>query len=171
MALFSKNWKQLIVSLGEPHVIEYLDRKFGGRSRTTPVFKVNDQNGGVEIGGVSQPGIPTITYGGTAGAPTVTFQMKNANNVNLSQKSRLAVWLSATAGGTPVGVDTTSLTTTFTAGVVALTKLAQLDFDIITDAAGKLTAVLTDADGATTRYVNVQIGNKVYTSKAITSPA
>jgi hypothetical protein len=170
MALFSKNWKNLIVSLGEPHIIEFLDRKYGGRSRTTPVFKVNDENGGVEIGGVSQAGVPTITYGGSAGAPTITFQMKNANGVNLSQKSRLAVWVSATAGGTPVGTDTTGLTTTFTAGVIALTKLAQLDFDIITDATGKLTAVLTDAAGATTRYVNVQIGNKVYSSKAIISP-
>jgi hypothetical protein len=166
---FNKNWKQFIVSLGEPFQIEYLNRKFNNRSRV--VFKVNGDTGSVEIGGVAQQGAPTFAYGGTAGAPTVTVQLKDAAGNNLSRKSRVDVWLSATAGGTPVGVDTTGLTTTFTTGVVALTKLAELDFDIITAATGALVAVLTDAAGATTRYVNVQVDGKVYSSKAITSPA
>lgn len=173
---FVKNWKQFIVSLGEPFQIEFLDRKYGGRSRTdrsgqpNPVFKVSDVDGGVFVGGRELRGVPTFTYGGTAGAPSVSVQVRDAGGSKLTQKSRVNVWLSATAGGTPIGVDTTGLTTTFTVGVIALTKLANLDFEIILSSTGALTTVLTDAAGATTRFVNVEIDGKVYTSKAIISP-
>lgn len=166
---FEKNWTQWIVTKGEPLKVHFLNRIFGNRKRL--VFQVNDVTGNVEIGGVVQHGAPTFTYGGTAGAPTITVQMKDSAGNNLSQKSRLNVWVSATAGATPIDTDVTGLTTTFTTGSIALTKLANLDFDIITAATGKLTAVLTDAAGATTRFVNVQIGNKVYSSKAIITPA
>jgi len=174
---FMKNWKQIIVSLGEPFQIEFLDRRYGGRSRTNrsgtavPVFKINDTTGSVEVGGVALEGAPTFTYGGTAGAPTITAQLRDAAGNKLARKSRLAVWVSATAGGTPIGTDVTGLTTTFTTGVIALTKLANLDFDIITSSTGTLTAVLTDAAGLTTRFVNVQVGERVYSSKAIITPA
>lgn len=71
MALFSKNWKQLIVSLGEPFQIEYLDRKFGGRSKV--VFKVDDAAGVVTVPGtLSVTGASTFT--GQAKLPASSFR-------------------------------------------------------------------------------------------------
>lgn len=162
---FSKNWQQWVVSLGEPFVIKYLNRAYGGRSPTRDAFKV-DEDGSVLVGGRELGGIPTLVVGGTAASRTVTIQLKDAAGNNLSQKSRLAVWLSATAGAGP-DADTTGLTTTISTGVTAQTKTANLDFDAITTAAGKIVVTVADAAGAQTRYVNVQIDGKVYTSPAV----
>ncbi len=163
---FAKNWKQFIVSKGEPFLIEFLDRKYGGRSPTRAAFKI-DEDGSVLVGGRELAGIPSIIVGGTAASRTVTIQLKDAVGSNLSQKSRLAVWVSDTAGGTPIGADTTGLTTTVTTGVLALTKLANLDFDVISTAGGQIVMTVADAAGAQTRYVNVQVNDKVYSSGAV----
>lgn len=71
---FSKNWKQLIVSKGEPFQIEYLDRKFNGRSRV--VFKINDDTGAVEVNGVELTGTQNI-----AGAVVATGNVTSAGTV------------------------------------------------------------------------------------------
>jgi hypothetical protein len=57
---FSKNWKQWIVSLGEPFQIEYLTRKFGGRSKT--VFKVLDADGTVDMSGSPLAKLPAASF-------------------------------------------------------------------------------------------------------------
>jgi len=167
MALFQKNWRQWVVSLGEPFLVQVLDRKFGGRMRD--VFKI-DEDGSVLVGGRELLGNPVFSYAGTAGAPIVNIQIKDAAGNNIAQRNRCSVWVSATAGGTPIGTDTTGLTTSVSTGTLALTKLANLDLDVITTAGGALGLTLTDAAGATTRFVNIQIGDKTYSSKAIISP-
>ncbi len=54
---FNKNWKQFVVSKGEPFKIEYLDRKFGGRATT--VFEVTE-DGDVEVNGHVMDGTQNI---------------------------------------------------------------------------------------------------------------
>jgi hypothetical protein len=54
-----KNWKQYIVSQGEPFQIEFLDRKFGKRSKV--VFKVSDADGTVTVNGAKMTGSQNIT--------------------------------------------------------------------------------------------------------------
>jgi hypothetical protein len=232
---FQKNWKQFIVSKGEPFQIEYLDRKFGGRPET--VFEVTEDgvvlvNGQVmdgsqnitgsltasttitgadlvatddltvgddaAIGGdlavtgtttltgaVSLPNntvtgddladalaaqIPmtaTLTVGGVAATRTVTIQVKDAGGTNMALVGRYDVWVSASAKGTPIGTSTTGLTTSFTTGTLALTKLANLDFEVLSDASGVIVAQLADAAGGETRYVNIAINGVVYASAAV----
>jgi hypothetical protein len=121
--------------------------------------------------GALVPATATLTLGGSAGAPTVTIQLKDARGTNIALPTRVSVWVSATAKGTPIGTSTTGLTTTFTTGVLALTKLANLDFDLISDTSGVVVAVLTDAAGAETRFVNVAVNGTVFASAAVISPA
>jgi hypothetical protein len=217
---FNKNWKQFIVSKGEPFQIEYLTRAFGGRSRV--VFKVNDTDGsvtvngremngsqnitgslttstGVNVGGnlavtgtsaftdaVTLPAntvtganlatalaaqIPmtaTLSVGALVGdGRTVTIQVKDAGGVNMALVGRYDVWVSATAKGTPIGTSTTGLTTTIPSGTLALTKLANLDFEILSTAAGALSVLVTDTNGTETRFVNIAVNGVVYASGAV----
>lgn len=168
---YSKNWKQWLVSKGEPFKIEYQSRKYRGATATA--FEVTE-DGSVKVGGLQlTDGAPSISVGvlgaGVANAVDVTVQLKAASGENLLKSCRVQVWVSATAKATPIGTDTTGLTTSFTTGTVALTKLANLDFDVITDANGKLVCRVLDAAGATTRYVNVAINNVIYASTAVTT--
>lgn len=59
MSLFSKNWKQFIVSQGEPFQIEFLDRTFNKRSKV--VFLVSDVDGTVTVNGAKMTGSQNIT--------------------------------------------------------------------------------------------------------------
>ena len=230
---FSKNWKQLVVSKGEPFQIEYLDRKFGGRPRV--VFKINDDTGVVEVDGVELTGdqnvvgaivattsieagtdltvgddadiggdltvagdtdlsagavtlpadtvtaaqladaltaqIPltaTLTVGALVGdGREVAIQVFDANGVEMAIAGRYSVWLSDTSKGSPIGQVTTGLTTTITDGVLALTKLANMDYEIISNADGTLAVTVTDTDGTQTRYLMISVNGAVYASAAI----
>jgi hypothetical protein len=235
---FSKNWKQLVVSKGEPFQIEYLDRKFGGRSRV--VFKINDDTGVVEVDGVELTGdqnvagsivatvditaggdliatddltvgddatvggdlavtgasaftgavtlpantvtganladalaaqIPmtaTLTVGALVGdGREVTIQVKDAGGTNMAIAGRYSVWLSDTSKGSPIGQVTTGLTTTITDGDLALTKLANMDYEIISNADGTLAVTVTDTNGTQTRYLMISVNGAIYASAAI----
>lgn len=222
---FNKNWKQFIVSKGEPFQIEYLERKFGGRSRV--VFKVDDETGELTVNGrllagnqnftgdmtvdgdiaadnltldenlvvtgtsaftgaVTLPAdtvtaaqldtaltaqIPmtaTLTVGALVGdGRTVTIQVKDAAGTNMALVGRYDVWLSTAAKGSPIGTSTTGLTTTIPAGTLALTKLPNLDFEILSTAAGALSVLVTDTNGTETRFVNIAVNGVVYASAAV----
>lgn len=111
---------------------------------------------------------PVMTVAAKVGdGVAVTVQVKDFNGVAVAGYHRLSVWLSDTANGSPIGQVTTGLTTTFTTGTLALTKLANMDFDILTDSAGKFVIVVTDTNGTQTRYVNVAMNGKVYVSGAV----
>jgi hypothetical protein len=99
----------------------------------------------------------------------VTIQLKDAAGTNMALACRISVWLSDSAKGTPVGAGTTGLTTTFTTGTIALTKLSNLDFDVISDGSGVIVCRVTDTNGTETRYVNVAVNGVVYASAAVTS--
>jgi len=239
---FSKNWKQLVVSKGEPFQIEYLDRKFGGRPEV--VFEVTE-DGVVQVNGQVMDGDQNITgsltasttitaadlvatddltVGGDAaitGALTtddleatgtvdlsaatvtlpddsvtaaqleaaltaqipmtaeltvgalvgdgreVTIQVLDANGVAMALAGRYSVWLSDTSKGSPIGQVTTGLTTTITDGVLALTKLANMDFEILSNADGTLAVTVTDTNGTQTRYLMISVNGAIYASAAI----
>lgn len=170
MALFSKNWFGHQVNQGEPLIVDWLDRKFG--KRKVEAFKIDGDTGQVTINKAQITGAaPLITVGvlgaGAANSIDVTIQMRDISGVALSKFCRVAVWVTDTttnATKTPVGTDTTGLTTAFPTGTLALTKLANLDFDVITNSKGKVVCRLTDAAGAQTRFVNIEVGGVVYTS-------
>ncbi len=245
---FNKNWKQFIVSEGEPFQIEHTSRAFGNRSRV--VFKVDGDTGVVTVNGARLAGSQNFTgdlditgdFGGAnatltaavtaadliatddltvgddaaiggdlavTGASaftgavtlpadtvtganladalaaqipmtatfsvgalvgdgrTVTVQLKDAGGSDMASVCRVSAWLSDTAKGTPIGQVTTGLTTTVPAGTVALIKLANMDYDILSTALGAFQVLVTDTNGTQTRYLNVSVNGVVYASAAI----
>ena len=145
---FSKNWKQLIVSKGEPFQIEYLDRKFNGRSRV--VFKINDDTGAVEVNGVALTGTQNV-----AGDVVATGNVTSAGTVQGATVHSTG----ATTVGTTLAVTGAS---TFTGAVhlpAATLKTASI--------AG------ADASGGTVSTVlaGAVIGDKVRSVIALTGSA
>jgi hypothetical protein len=142
---FSKNWKQWIVSKGEPFQNEYLDRKFRGRSRV--VFKVDDATGVVTVNGKVMDGDQNIT-----------------GNVAIS--GTLATGGNADVGGT-LGVDGAA---TFDAAVAVGTTLAVTGVSTFTGAihapVGTVkTKIVAGADASggavQTAFTGAVIGSKV----------
>lgn len=75
MALFSKNWIQSIVSLGEPYLISFWDRKFGGKkSVALRVADGSGSGGGSAAGGtveIAPDGLGVVLGNATTGKVTV----------------------------------------------------------------------------------------------------
>lgn len=164
-----------IVSQGAPYTIDYEDRTFnGGRKNAVTVSDVDGtftHNTPVVLGGYAIPGTPSIVSTTGLASNTVTLQMRDAGGNNLPGIKKVYAWVSATAGATAVGTDTTGLTTTVTVGaLVVAAELANLAFECLTDATGKLQLTLADAAGTTTRFVNFAIGEAVYSSAAVITP-
>ncbi len=114
------------------------------------------------------PGTPTLTVGALVGdGRAVTIQLKDVGGVNMSGVQRARVWLSDTSKGTPVDQVTTGLTTSFTTGTVAYTKLANMDFDVLSDTSGVIVIVVTDTNGTQTRYVQAEVAGIVTASAAV----
>ena len=148
MALFSKNWKQIIVSAGEPFQIEYLDRKFGGRSKV--VFKIDDATGAVLVNGVALTGTQNV-----AGDVVATGNVQAAT---LHSTGAATIGTNATVGGT-LGVT----------GVATFTATPHLP------AATLKTASIAGADASggtvSTTLAGAVIGQKVVSVIALTGSA
>jgi hypothetical protein len=136
---FSKNWKQWIVSKGEPFQIEYLDRKFRGRSRV--VFKIDDTTGLLTVNGKELVGTQNIV-GDLSTTGNADF------GGNLGVDGNLVLDGNETVGGT-LGVTGVA---TF-AGVTHL-PAATIKTKIVAGADASVTPVQTTFAGAV-------IGNKV----------
>jgi hypothetical protein len=163
-----------LVTPGQDFLIKQLDRSFGGRS--VDLFKVDGNTGKVavttdmSINGRTFLNAPTVTSTTAGASNTATLQLKDGSGGNHAGIRKVYVWLSTTAGGvTPA--STTGLTTTVSTGALINADVANLVFQTLTDATGKLVITVADAAGAETRFVNFELDGKVYSSAAIVSPA
>lgn len=170
-----------IVTQGQPLTVAYLDRGFGGRA--IDVLTVDGDNGGaiamgqaskLTIGNTAQLGTPVVSQ--TAlGVPAadsidVSLQLKDGAGNKISQKRRVLCWVSATAGATSVGTDTTGLTTAVQTGIAIYVPVANLVFECLTDATGLLKVRVTDGAGAQTRFVNFALDDgTILSSAAVTT--
>lgn len=146
MALFQKNWKQIIVSQGEPFQIEFLDRVFGKRSKV--VLKVSDVDG-------------TVTVNGTklSGSQNFTGNLVATGNAHFSGTLLVG---GATTLSTSLSVGTTLAVT----GVSTFTGLAKLP------SSSFLVAVTTGHNGAgAVTLTGAKIGDKVIGVANLTAPA
>jgi hypothetical protein len=157
-----------VVSPGSPFSIAWYDRGFGSVPRD--VINVDGADGSVTIGGRELVGTPTVTSTTGAASNTATLQLRDAAGNALAEARRVFFWVSATAGATSVGTDTTGLTTTVTTGVAITAVAGNLSGDALTDATGKLVITLADAAGTTTRFVNFSVDGKTFSSAAVITP-
>lgn len=108
-------------------------------------------------------GVPTVTAVGQSGTHSdATIQLKDGADVDLAAAAVARVWLSDVAGGAPTAAAPAG-GLSFTNGTTLVSLTANKVADVISTAAGLITARLTDATGAinTTWYVNVAIGNQI----------
>jgi hypothetical protein len=91
-----------------------------------------------------------------------TIQLKDGAGLALAAPALARVWLSDVAGGAPTAAAPAG-GLSFTAGIAEVSETANKVVDVISTAAGVITARLTDATGAinTTWFVNVAIGNQI----------
>jgi hypothetical protein len=170
-----------IITQGQPFVVAVLDRSFGGRSKD--VINVHSGNldangnattlGQVVLGGEVVLGKPAVTVGALGAAAAnkvqVTLQLQDCYGNPVASARRVFAWVSMTAGATTVGDDTTGLTTSVDTGVAITAVSGNVTADCLTDATGKLVIGLTDAAGATTRYVNFAVDGRIYSSGPATT--
>lgn len=165
-----------IVSAGSPFTVAYLDRTFGGRA--IDAFKVSGDDGSIDlfnvplrINGSTQFGKAVTTVSAkVTDTVTCTLQLQDGAGNNLARKCRVTAWVSMTPGATSVGDDTTGLTTAVTVGIAVYVPVANVVFECLTDATGKLTMTLTDSAGTTTRYLNFEMPDgSIVSSAAITT--
>ena len=134
MALFSKNWKQWIVSKGEPFLIETLDRAYRGTNKVS--FKIADGTGTFPMGTVEvgSGGLGVVI--GNAKTGKVTIQGTLVHPVNqlfttaLGNNGAGAVTLAGTKKGDKVvGVvnitDHTSATAAFESTITVAGQIQQ----------------------------------------------
>jgi len=145
---FSKNWKEWIVSKGEPFQIEYLDRKFGGRPRV--VFKINDEDGTVEVDGVELTGDQNV-----AGSIVATGDITAGGDLAADN---------VTVTGTVAGADVTASDDLTVGGDAAVTGGLEVTGLAKVNASSFLSGVVTGEDGTTPQtqaLVGADIGDVV----------
>lgn len=163
-----------IVSAGNHATIAWQDRSFGGGT-PKDVWSVNGDTGEIQtgaqskmtIGSTVQVASATVTVGALAtDNRDVTLQLFDGKGDKLTSKRNIVAWLSATAGATSVGTSTTGLTTSITTGIAINVPTANLVFNCLTDATGKLVVNVLDAAGGETRYVNFLLPDGTVLSSA-----
>ena len=113
--------------------------------------------------------IATIALTGTDdkdNTGTMSIQVRDAAGNNLAQRSRVRTWISTSDYGAPVARTDFSVTT----GTELQEVEANADYEVITDATGKVVMNI-DEGGAGTVYVMAEVNGRIYSAQLdITAP-